>query len=185
MSTVNWMSWEGGVDLAGSTSSATEEPNVIVHVARLVQTPIGSAPAGMLVIPDVTNLSGSPVLVGFISTDTSVAGYFGPHIFAGTPFENAPVFKADIEVVTRPDWASVRVAVGDFVIETKLEDLSAPYVINREPGTLPFHQQGVEYKAESAILTINGVKLDVHLPTVGLSGGPGAVVAPVGIYSRL
>jgi len=42
------MSWEGGVDLVGATSPEAQQPNVIVHVARLVHTPAGSAPAGML-----------------------------------------------------------------------------------------------------------------------------------------
>lgn len=44
----NWMAWEGGVDLIAKTSGDLAMPNVIVHVARMVHTPVGSAPAGML-----------------------------------------------------------------------------------------------------------------------------------------
>ena len=48
MAMKNWMSWEGGVDLIAKTSAEIEMPNVIVHVARMVHTPVGSAPGGML-----------------------------------------------------------------------------------------------------------------------------------------
>jgi len=34
---------------------------------------------------------GTPILSAFVSEDEEVGHYFGPHIFAGTPFENAPV----------------------------------------------------------------------------------------------
>ena len=45
MSISKWMSWEGGVDLVAVTSPDLQMPNVIVHVARMVHTPVGSAPS--------------------------------------------------------------------------------------------------------------------------------------------
>jgi hypothetical protein len=44
----SWMSWEGGVDLVAATSPGSPLPNLIVHVARMVHTPVGSAPSGMV-----------------------------------------------------------------------------------------------------------------------------------------
>jgi hypothetical protein len=39
MTISDWMSWEGGVDLVASTIPGSAQPNIIVHVARLVHTP--------------------------------------------------------------------------------------------------------------------------------------------------
>jgi len=44
MAVTQWMSWEGGVDLIAVTAPDVAMPNVIVHVARMVHTPVGSAP---------------------------------------------------------------------------------------------------------------------------------------------
>ena len=75
MANKEWMSWEGGVDVAGFTAGRLATPNVLVHVARVVHTPFGSAPAGMIVWqPDPKS---PPVLAGFICTDATVGGYFG------------------------------------------------------------------------------------------------------------
>lgn len=44
MSTVSkWMSWEGGIDLVAVTSPDLQMPNVIVHLGRMVNTPVGNA----------------------------------------------------------------------------------------------------------------------------------------------
>jgi len=94
-----WMSWEGGVDLVGATSPEAQQPNVIVHVARLVHTPAGSAPAGMLLYHPPPE--SPPVCAGFVSPDPVVGAYFGPNVFAGTPFEGLPVVTAEIEVYSR------------------------------------------------------------------------------------
>jgi hypothetical protein len=37
MGLTNWMAWENGVDLVGSTIPGGTAPNLIIHVARLVQ----------------------------------------------------------------------------------------------------------------------------------------------------
>jgi hypothetical protein len=182
---VNWISWEGGVYLSGGAPES-DEMNVIVHVTRLMQTPVGSAPAGLVMLPDIDNPTGPPAVIGFISTDTSVAGYLGSHIFRGTRFEHAPVFRVDMEIITRPEWVSAKIVLGGALIEARFEELSDPYIIHREPGIFPFYQQGIEREAGRASLTINGIKLELDLEdVVTLCGGPGAVVAPAGIYCRL
>ncbi len=50
MNVKHWMAWEGGVDFCGVTPSAVSQSNVIVHVARMVHTPIGSAPSPSLLV---------------------------------------------------------------------------------------------------------------------------------------
>jgi hypothetical protein len=39
------MAWEGGADRVALTVPDLAMPNVIIHVARLVHTPLGSAPS--------------------------------------------------------------------------------------------------------------------------------------------
>ena len=50
-----WMSWEAGVDLVAVTSPDLQMPNVIVHLGRMVNTPVGSAPSGMIFWQPDTN----------------------------------------------------------------------------------------------------------------------------------
>jgi hypothetical protein len=123
--------------------------------------------------------------MGFISSDPKVAAYFGPHIFAGTPFENAPVLEADIEVSSSDEGASAKITIGDNVIETPLSALGATELINREPSDhTPFAQKVLEAVAGSSSLTVNGEALDLTIPEVGICGGPGAVFAATGFYAR-
>jgi hypothetical protein len=180
----HWMSWEGGVDLVGTTSFNLEQPNVIVHIARMVQTPIGAAPAGMILIPNFDDPTASPQIVGFVSTDPAIGAYFGPNIFAGTPFEHAPVLTANISVEIDATTATTKVVVGEMEIETRLQGLGTPTLVHREPSALPFYQQGVERKAGLAVLKVNGKEHPVFVPEVGMTGGPGAVLAPTGLYAR-
>ena len=182
MSITNYMSWEGGVDLVG-LHGAAETPNIIVHVARMVHTPVGSAPAGIILIqPDPT---APPTLMGFVSSDLNVAGYFGPKIFAGTPFENAPVLEADITISINDQGASSKITIGDTIIESSLSNLGATELITREPSPhSPVTQQVLEAIAGSSSVTVNGEALELTIPEVGTSGGPGAVYAPAGLYAR-
>ena len=116
----DYMSWEGGVDFLGIFNGASE-PNLIVHVARMVNTLVGSAPAGMIMVqPD----SGAPPKVmGFISQDPAVGAYVGPKIFAGTPFENAPVLEAQITVMKGDDGSLIStIEVGGKTITCGLSD---------------------------------------------------------------
>ena len=183
MSCENWMSWEGGVDLIALTAADLTMPNVIVHVARMVHTPVGSAPSGIVFWqPDP---SAPPAAFGFVSSDPAVGAYFGKHIFAGTPFENAPVIEASITIETGAGTAGARVEIPGFVFETRLTDLAPAVRIVREPlPTAPFHQMGLEAPAGNASLKVNGSDVPLTIPPVGITGGPCAVLAPCGIYAR-
>ncbi len=180
------MSWECGVDLVGMTQPGLAMPNVIVHVARIVHTPVGTAPSGMICWQPDPNAA--PAVVGFISHDPQNVGkYFGPKIFAGTPFENAPVLESRIEVDAgqAPGEVIATVTVAGFVFQTCLRGLGPAELIHRPPAAMtPFWQQGTESAATSASLKVNGEEVSVIIPPTGISGGPAAVWSPCGIYAR-
>jgi hypothetical protein len=184
MSNINsWMSWECGVDLVAVTQEGLAMPNVIIHVARMVHTPVGSAPAGMVLWQPDT--AGAPAVMGFISTDAKVGAYFGPHIFAGTPFENAPVLTAEISAECGAGRAASTVKVGGITLEVELTGLGALERINRAPGPMtPFTQDVIEAAAATATLKVNGAAVSILVPPVGISGGPAAVLAAAGFYAR-
>lgn len=179
----HWMSWEGGFDLAALSAPNLPMPNVIVHVARMVHTPVGSAPAGMILIP---NASGQPAIIGFVSPDENVGRYFGPKIFAGTPFEGAPVHRGTITVAHSGTGASARVSIGKDVIDATMEGLGAMELIDRAPmpPMVPFAQRVLELKGARASLKHNGNPIALTIPPVGISGGPAAVWSATGIYAR-
>lgn len=183
MNIEKWMSWVGGVDLVAVTNTNLTAPNIIVHVARMVHTPVGSAPSGMIFWqPDAT---AAPLAVGFVSTDEKVGAYFGKNIFAGTPFENAPVIVAKIEISNSIHEAFARVEIPNFIFEATLSQLSNAEIINRAPAaTSPFQQQGLEQVAATTTLKVNGQTITHIVPPVGISGGPAAVFSSCGIYAR-
>jgi len=184
MAITNWMAWEAGVDLVAVTDKNLQMPNIIVHIARMVHTPKGSAASGMILYQP--NPSSNPEAMGFVSHDLEVGKYFGPKIFAGTPFENAPALKANIEVLLNlPNSVGCKVKVGNHLIETTLSELSQLELINRAPAQMPpFFQQGLEAKAGKASLRVNGKEIPIIVPPAGISGGPAAVWSPAGIYAR-
>lgn len=183
MSIKHWMSWEAGVDLVALTDTKIASPNIIVHVARVVHTPVGSAPAGMILWqPDV---AAQPLLAGFVSPDLNIARYFGPAIFAGTPFEHAPAIQAQITITSSSGAAAATVQAPGFTFETHLSSLGALASVNRQPGSFtPFSQQALEAAAAAATLKVNGKSIPLVVPSTGITGGPGAVWSPAGIYSR-
>jgi hypothetical protein len=184
MSTLkNWMSWEGGIDLVAVTAPDLQMPNVIIHLGRMVHTPFGSAPSGMILWqPDP---AAAPAVMGFVSSSAKVGQYFGPHIFAGTPFEHAPVLDAQIDIQIGSNHAISKCTVAGHVFEVEMSDFSEPYLINREPAAMPpFHQQGVEIHAQTVSLKVNGQPVSIIVPPVGITGGPASVVAPNGVYAR-
>jgi hypothetical protein len=168
--------------LVAKTNSSLEQPNVIVHVARMVHTPVGSAPSGLILIPDA---SGAPQLMGFVSSDEQVGQYFGPHIFAGTPFENAPVLQAEFKfTLLAPQSAAVRIEVAGHIIESKLSGFNDLHPIERLAGALPFNERALEAAASRAELSFDGAPLSIIRPSSGMSGGPAAVWAACGMYWR-
>jgi hypothetical protein len=178
-----WMSWEGGVDLVAVTSPELQMPNVIVHLGRMVNTPVGNAASGMIFWQPDT--SANPLVMGFVSTNGTVGNYFGPNIFAGTPFEGAPTLHAEIEIKIDENSAYSKCVVGGFTFEVEMTELSAPYLINREPSAMPpFYQQGVEMSCGKTILKVNGEVINIIIPPVGITGGPASVVSPNGVYAR-
>lgn len=178
-----WMSWECGVDLVAVTAPDLQMPNVIVHLGRMVHTPVGNAPSGMIFWqPDPQS---APLVFGFVGTDAAVGAYFGPNIFAGTPFEAAPVLDATIEINIGETNATAKCVTGGYTFEVEMSDFSAPYLINREPAAMPpFYQQGVEMHAQKASLKVNGEPISIIIPPVGISGGPACVISPNGVYAR-
>ncbi|HEX7897835.1 MAG TPA: hypothetical protein VF950_08755 [Planctomycetota bacterium] len=183
MAITRWMSWEGGVDLAAGTRPDLAVPNALVRVARVAHTPLGSAPAGLLVWqPDP---HGHPAVAGFVCPDPAIGAWFGPNLFRGTPFEDAPALPAVIEIDVRlPDAVAAKVTVGGHVFEVTLTDLGPAGAVNRPPGLMPFAQQGVEARAGSASLKVDGQAIAIHVPALGMSGAPGACWSPVGLYAR-
>lgn len=178
-----WMSWEGGVDLVAVTSPDLQMPNVIIHLGRMVNTPVGTAASGMILWQPDTDAM--PAVMGFVSTNPTVGAYFGPNIFAGTPFEQAPVLDAQIEIKTDGNSAYSKCVVGGFTFEVEMTDLSAPYLINRVPSAMPpFHQQGVEMSCGKTVLKVNGEVINIIIPPIGITGGPASVVSPNGVYAR-
>lgn len=178
-----WMSWEGGMDVAGVTDTSLKMPNVIFHVARMVHTPAGSAPSGMVLYqPDSTQ---PPLVMGFVSTNKPVGDYFGPKIFAGTPFEKAPTVMATFDIKYDGTTATAKVVAGGHTFECVMTELGKPYLINRAPMAMPpFYQQGVERTAGKTNLKVDGKEVMMVIPPAGISGGPGSVVSPNGVYAR-
>jgi hypothetical protein len=177
-----WMSWEGGVDIAGVTKPGLTAPNLILHVARIVHTSVGSAASGIVFWqPDPT---APPLVVGFVSESPTVGAYFGPQVFAGTPFEKVPVLPAKITVESTADGASSRIEAGGHVFTVKLAQLAPAQVVDRPAGGMPFRQQGVESAAGSVIVTIDGKPVEVIVPPPAPGGGANAVFSQTGVYSR-
>lgn len=178
-----WMSWEGGIDLVAVTSPDLQMPNVIVHLGRMVNTPVGNAPSGMILWqPDPQAM---PAVMGFVSSNEEVGKYFGPNIFAGTPFEAAPVLNASIDINITADKAVATCIVGGYTFEVVMTDFSDPYLIDRKPSAMPpFYQQGVEIHAQKVSLKINGEAINIIVPPIGITGGPASVVSPNGVYAR-
>jgi hypothetical protein len=178
-----WMSWEGGIDLVAVTAPELQMPNVIVHLGRMVNTPVGNAASGMLFWQPDTNAA--PLVFGFVGTDEKVGAYFGPHIFAGTPFEAAPVLMGTIEIEIGETSAKAKCVTGGYTFEVEMSEFSEPYLIDRKPAAMPpFYQQGVEIHARKATLKVNGEPVNIIIPPVGISGGPASVVSPNGVYAR-
>jgi hypothetical protein len=177
------MSWEGGIDLVAVTSPDLQMPNVIIHLGRMVNTPVGNAPSGMILWqPDPKAM---PTIMGFVSTNNEVGRYFGPNIFAGTPFETAPVLNASIDINISADKAVSTCIVGGYTFEVVMTDFSDPYLIDRKPSAMPpFYQQGVEIHAKKVSLKVNGEAINIIVPPIGITGGPASVVAPNGVYAR-
>jgi hypothetical protein len=178
-----WMGWEGGIDLVAFTEEGAPMPNIILHHARMVNTPAGNAPSGMVFWQPKS--AEPPLAFGFVSTDTKVGAYFGPNIFAGTPFESAPVLDAKFDIQISTNKATSCLEINGFVFEIEMTAFGEPYLINRQPAAMsPFTQQGIEIEAKNVSLKVNGEEIKLIIPPVSITGGPAVVVAPTGLYAR-
>lgn len=184
MAVTQWMCWEGALRVAAVTRAGFEEPNLVLHAARLVITPVGSAAAGLIYWRPEPNRP--PALFGFLCMDALVGSYFAPKIWAGTEYEQAPVLPGQITFATKlPHAASVRVQVGGHVFEVALDALGPQQIVQRGSGhPLPFAQQGVEAAAGAVALRVNGQELQARIPKSGIHGGPGASWSACGVLAR-
>lgn len=183
LETPKWMAWHGGVDLFGMTEGA-EQPNVMLHVAEMVSTPVGSAASGMVLWqPDP---KAPPQVFGFISSDDKTVGpYFGPNIFAGTPFEQAPTSKAKIQIVRGDGTVTAKIEVAKKKFEVTFSELGPTMYMNRAPSAMtPFYQNGVERTVGKVTLKVDGKEMKVTPAPMNPAGGPGAVYAEFGSYAR-
>ncbi len=183
LETPRWMAWHGGIDLFGTTGGA-DRPNVLIHVAESVATPVGSAAAGMILWqPDP---AAPPEVFGFLSTDLMAVGpYLGPNIFAGTPFEQAPTLAAKIRVARGPDRVTAVITVGRLELEVSFAELGPTMYMNRAPTRqTPFYQNGVERSVGKVTVKVNGKAFEVTPAPMNPAGGPGAVYAEFGSYVR-
>ncbi len=56
----------------------------------------------------------APLVMGFVSTNETVGNYFGPNIFAGTPFETAPTLTATFDITINDSDVGGIVTLGDL-----------------------------------------------------------------------
>lgn len=183
MSVKSWISWEGGVNLIAKTGPEIATPNIIMHVARVVHTPVGSAPCGMIFWqPDP---AAAPLAFGFVSSDPQVASYIAEQIFAGTPFQGAPFIQGKIDVEITADTASSTLEILGKTFKTTLTKFRDAAVISRKPvPSAPFYQQGIETIADSALLEVDGKPVEIIIPPESITGGPCTFLSATGLYAR-
>jgi len=178
-----WMTWEDGVDVGGMTQEGLPMPNVIVHVASMVHTPEGSAPSGLIFYQPDPNAA--PEVMGYVSTDANLSAWYGPNIFAGTPFEQAPALTGTISVTHSGDTVTSRTEVGGHVFEVEMTGVGDAAPIERAAGSpMPFTQGGTEAEPASVVVKVDGEPVEMTVLPVGVGGGPGAVYSPCGVYAR-
>jgi hypothetical protein len=184
MAVTQWMCWEGALHLAATTRPGFDTPNLVLHVARTVATPVGTAAAGW--IEWRPEPGRPPALAGFLCMDALVGSYFGPKLWAGTPLEKAPVLPGQITFATKlPHAASARVQVGGHVFEVSLDAIAPQQLVQRAAAhPMPFAQQGVEAAAGAVALKVNGQSLTPTVPKVSDLGGPGATWSACGLFAR-
>ena len=179
----NWMTWHDAVNLTAITTPQLKVPNIIIHLGRQVNTPAGNAPSGLIHYqPDPERI---PAITAFISTDKDVGKYFGPKIFAETPFEQIQIFKAIINIQVNGARAFSHCEVNGYVFEIEMNGFSDPYLVHRSPTTMtPFWQQGIEMSCVKTTLKVNGEVVEMIVPPIGITGGPASVISPQGMYAR-
>lgn len=177
----DFLSWHDGVDAMLKPTPDSPMPHVLVHVARMTNTPWGMAPGGMLLInPELKEV---PDFFGFICADEELGRYYGPKIFMGTPFEQAPVYKADISITGNfPGNLVVTIETAGHLVELELSDFDPAVFYERVPFPMRFHQKVIEAAAKSATFKFDGKIIGGQLPSTGIGAGLPACYSPAGIY---
>jgi hypothetical protein len=177
----DFLSWHDGVDAMLKPTPDSPLPHVLVHVARLTNTPMGICAGGMLLINP--EMKAVPDLFCFIATDEAMGSYYGPKVFKNTPFENAPVMKADIRItVLFPGNVRAHIEVGGHLVELEISDFDPARYYDRAPSPMPFRQNVIEARAKSATFKFNGQIIGGELPPTGIGEGLAACYSPAGLY---
>ncbi len=177
----DFLAWHDGVDAMLKPTPDSPMPNVLVHVGRCVNTPTGICSAGMVLInPENREM---PDFFGFIAEDEELGKYYGPKIFKGTPFENAPVHKADFTFdFDFPNKSAVKIVASGHTIELELSEFDPATYYDRPATGMPFRQNVIEARAHKAIFKFDGKVIGGELPPEGLAGGLPGCYSPTGIY---
>lgn len=177
---VDFLAWLDGIDAMLKPTPDSPLPNVLVHTARVVSTPMGICKAGMILInPENKEM---PDFVGFVAEDVELGQYFGPKIFKGTPFEGAPVHQAEMNFeIDFPGKVVCTVKAAGHTIELELSEFDNAQYYHRPPG-MPFTQNVIEACAHKAVFKFDGNVIPGELPPEGMAGGLPACYAPTGLY---
>lgn len=184
----SWLGWENGVDITASTEENGRQPNLIVHAVRTVFTPVGSGAAGLILFTPLHATQPSPhgtqpSLLGIITTNAEAGRYCASHIFAGTPFEDAPILEGEVRVEPAEERVEVHVATATFRIEATVSHIGVLQEVARPRGVLPYTQNTLEAGARHVALRIDGCEVPLYLPP-GVADAPLALWKPCGYYAR-
>ena len=177
----DFLAWHDGVDAMLKPAPDAPLPNVLIHTARAVNTPIGICKGGMILMnPDNKDM---PDFFGFVAEDPEMGKYFGPRIFKGTPFEGAPVYQAEMNFdIDFPQKVTCTVKADGHVIELELTGFDDAKYYHRPP-VMAFTQNVIEARAHEAVIRFDGNIIPDQLPAEGLAGGLPACYAPAGLYT--
>lgn len=178
----SWLSWEYGIDITASTVDHAALPNLVIHAARRVFTPVGNSVAGLVLFTPPR--ASEPTLRYVVAENYEVGRYCATRVFAGTPFENAEVCGGEVTVEECGAAIEMRVKIASVEIEARLENLGVLEEVMRPPGVLPYSQNQLEAGAQSVALRIDGIEQPLYLPPGVAEIAPLALWKPCGHYSR-
>ena len=178
----SWLSWEYGVDITASTVENARQPNLVIHAARQVFTPVGSGAAGLILFTPPRACE--PTLRYVVSQNYEVGRYCATQVFAGTPFEDAEVCGGEVVVGERGANIEIRVKTAAVEIEALLENIGVLQEVMRPRGVLPYAQNQLEAGVQTVSLRLDGREQLLYLPPGIAEIAPLALWKPCGHYSR-
>ena len=126
-----WMSWEGGVDLAAVTSPDLQMPNLIIHLGRMVNTPVGNAASGMILC---TPFEQAPTLNAKIDIEISATSavskcqvgeylfevefrdFSEPYLISREPAAMSPFTQQGVEIHAKKVVVKINGEVIDIIV---------------------------------------------------------------------